>query len=73
MWRVENYDEEFFRSLFDVINKIEIGKICIQLDELLRSNKKVKNICTKIQNHIKNDLQTQNMISNYVSCFIYFI
>ena len=65
---VKKYDEELVRSLIDVINKTEVQCICIELDYSL-----LYSICTKIKNHIKDDLQTQNMISNYVSCFYLFL
>ena len=69
MW-VEKYDDEIFTVLFDVMNKIQVGKICIELDDSLLSNKiETKNICTKFHNKLES-LQTQNMISNDVSCFI---
>ena len=65
---VRKYDEELFTILFDVTNKIKIGKICIRFGSLL-SNEDVKNICAKIYRKIRS-LKTQNMISSEVSYFI---
>ena len=64
---VEKYDEEIFTNLFDFTNRIEIRKIRIKFDSLL-SNKDLKNICAKIHRKIRS-LETQNIISNKVSCF----
>ena len=65
---VKKYDEELFTNLFDVTNKIEIKKFRIRLYSLL-SNKQKKNICAKIHKKIRS-LETQNIISSEVSCFI---
>ena len=68
LYNVKKYDEELFTILFDLTNKIEIGKIFIHLyDELL--SYEVKNFCGKIYEKIRS-LETQNIISNYVSCLI---
>ena len=64
IWNVKKYDEEFFTILFDVTNKIKIKKICIKISSSL-SNEDMKNICAKIRS-----LETQNIISNEVSCFV---
>ena len=70
MFGVEKYDDEIFTVLFDVINKIQVGKISILLNYSLRSNKiETKNFCRKLHNKLES-LQTQNMISNDVSSFI---
>ena len=70
MFGLENYDDEKFTVLFDVINKIQVGKISILLNDSLLSNKiETKNFCRKFHNKLES-LQTQNMISNDVSCFI---
>ena len=66
IWNLEKYDEEFFTNFFDVTNKIEIEKIHIQLS--LR-NEDEKKICAKIHEKIRT-LETQNITSNEVSCFI---
>ena len=63
-WNVKKYDEELFTNLFDVTNKIKIKKIRIEFDRSL-SNEDVKKIYRKIRS-----LETQNIISNEVSCFI---
>ena len=68
IWNVKKYDEELFTNLFDVTNKIEIGKIHIVFYRSL-SIEDVKNICAKIYKKIRS-LETQNIISNEVSCFI---
>ena len=65
---VRKYDEELFTILFDVTTKTEIRKIRIELYRLL-SNEDVKNICAKIEDKIRS-FETQNIISNYVSCLI---
>ena len=69
LWDVKKYNEKLFTNLFDVTNKIEIRKICIELDDELLSYEDVKNICAKIYKKIRS-LETQNIISNEVSCFI---
>ena len=70
---VEKFEDEIFTILFDVINRIQVGEILIYLDESLRSNKiETKNLCRKFHNKLES-LQTQNMISNDVSCFINFL
>ena len=61
---VKTYDEELFTSLFDVTNKIEIRKICIELGWGLYK----EDICAKIHKQIRS-LETRNIISNEVSCF----
>ena len=71
MVNVTKYNETFFTSLFDII-KTEIENICIYLHDELLNNDEVKIFCTKIQNKIKDDIQTQNMLSSYVSCFYLF-
>ena len=65
LWLVEKYDEEMFTSLFNVTNKIKVGKIFIRLYQSL-SYKGVKNICAKVYNKIRS-LETQDIISNEVS------
>ena len=67
---LRKYDEELFTSLFDLTNKIEIRKICIEFDWLL-IYEDVKNICPKIYKKIRS-LKTQNIISNEVSCLLNF-
>ena len=69
MWDVNKYDDEIFTILFDVINKIEIGNICISL---LSNKNEPNNMCRKFHNKLES-LQTQNMISNDVRCFINFL
>ena len=64
VYNVRKYDEELFSILFDFTNKLEIGKIYINLYEFL-FNEDVKNICPKIEDKI-----TQSVFSNDVSCFI---
>ena len=63
---VDKYDEELFTILFDVINKIEIRKICIDfIDLFLFDDEDRINVIAKTQS-----LKTQNIISNKVSCLI---
>ena len=70
MWDVEKYDDEKFTVLFDVIIRIQVGEISILLDDSLLFNKiETNNFCTKFHTKLES-LQTQNMISNDVSCFI---
>jgi len=57
-------DEEFFPTLFDTTNKIDLERIFIVLQSKLLSNK-VKNICAKIESKIKT-FKTENMISNNI-------
>ena len=69
---LEEYDEELFTNLFIFTNKIEIRKIRIKFYESLfrsLSNEDIKNTCRKFEEKIRR-LETQNIISNDVSCFI---
>jgi len=61
---VKKYDEEYFTTLFDTTNKIDLEKIIIELYLMFLSNK-VKNICAKIDSKIKT-FKTENMISNNI-------
>ena len=74
LYYVEKYDEELFTNLFDVTNKIEIGKIHIKFNYWSLINEGVENVCAKFYKKIRS-LKTQNIVSNEVSCFIvyYFI
>ena len=55
--------------MFDLTNKIKIGKIRIQFDDKLLSNEDKKKSCAKICKKIES-LEIPNLISNDVSCFI---
>ena len=68
MYDVKKYDKELFTNLYDVTNKIKIKKICIEFYSSL-SYEDEKYICTKIYRKIRS-LETQNIISNEVSCYI---
>ena len=68
MYNVKKYNEELFTTLFGVTNKIAIKKIRFWLDKLLSKAEK-NNICAKLYRKIRN-LDTKNIISNKVSCFI---
>ena len=71
MFCVKRYDEEYFKILFDVINKFDIEMILIFL-QLPLSNKDAENTCRKFVENIR-ILGTENIISNNVSCFyLYF-
>ena len=66
IFNVKKYDEDLFTHLFDVINKIQVGDICIELLSGLSNTDEIKNFCIKMVNKLKS-LQTQNMLSNKVS------
>ena len=68
LYNVRKYDEELFTNLFGLRNKIEIRIIFIEFHQSL-SNEDVKNFFTKLYKKIRS-LQTQNIVSNEVSCFL---
>ena len=75
MWRLETYDEELLTIFFDFTNKIEVEEICIKLDDEVNcslSKEDIKDLCTKIERKI-HSLQTQNIVSNDVRFFIFYI
>ena len=65
---MRKYDEELFTNVFDVTNKFETKNIRVEVVNELLSNEDKKNICAKIEDKIIS-FETQNLISNEVSCF----
>ena len=64
---VREYDEELFTILFDFVNKIEVGELCIEFSKDYRRIKDKKSFCTKLEHKI-----TKSIISNDVSYFFSF-
>jgi len=65
LYYVEKYDEELFTNLFDVTNKIEIGKIHIKFGYRSLISEDVENVFAKFYKKIRS-LKTQNVVSNEV-------
>ena len=70
---VKQYDIELFTVLFGVINIINVKKICVSLFFPLRSDTNFKKKMCKIFHEQIRCLETQNTVSENVSCILGFM